>query len=112
MYWDAMDLPDEGWTDSGDTLGMGKGNHLRAAARVSDHRNGPCLPRSASSAALNRIDIESASWILAAVVLIGSIVQACFESGENARYSLPFQSLIIAYVVIAAAPYFARCTSG
>jgi len=53
-----------------------------------------------------RSDITLASWFLAAVVLMGSIVQACFESGENARYSLPFQSLMIAYVVIAVAPYF------
>lgn len=55
---------------------------------------------------LVRSDITPVSWILAAVVLSGSIVQACLEAGENARYSIPFQSLMIAYVVIAAAPHF------
>jgi 4-amino-4-deoxy-L-arabinose transferase-like glycosyltransferase len=49
---------------------------------------------------LHRIHAESGLWIPAAVVLAGSIVQAFLESGENARYSLPFQSLMIACVLM------------
>jgi hypothetical protein len=57
---------------------------------------------------LLRMDSAPAIWILGTVVMLGSLVQACLESGENARYSLPFQSLMITYLVLAIAPYFTR----
>ncbi len=58
-----------------------------------------------SGESLTRFQAESDWWAPAAIVLTGSIVQAFFESGENARYSLPFQSLLIACVLITAAKF-------
>jgi hypothetical protein len=47
-----------------------------------------------------RKQLSSLSWILGATVMTASFVQALLESGENARYAIPFQSLIVTVVLL------------
>ena len=42
---------------------------------------------------------ENLLLLLAAVVLGSSVLQALFEATDNARYSIPTQSLVVVFVV-------------
>ena len=57
---------------------------------------------------VNKIIENEFNFLVICLVISGSIIQALLEYGENARYAIPFQPIIVMLVIIEIIKWFKK----